>query len=47
MREGVSEFLGSVEDWIRLDYPTHSTHYDFGGGSLKKVTLSMGIGNDS
>lgn len=41
IREGKSEFFGSVEDWIRLDYPTHSIHYDFGDGALKKVTLSL------
>lgn len=39
--EGEAEFFGKKHDWIRLDYIGHAIHYDFGGGPLKKVTLSL------
>lgn len=39
--EGETEFFGTKHDWIRLNYPDHSVHFDFGGGPLKKVTLHL------
>jgi hypothetical protein len=38
--EGQTSFFGEEHDWIRFDYPDHKIHYDFGGGSLKKISLS-------
>jgi len=38
--EGETEIFGTKHDWIRLDYSSHSVHYDFGDGPLKKVTLN-------
>ena len=38
--EGSGEFLGVPHDWIRFDFPDFAIHYDFGGGSLKKVSLN-------
>ncbi len=39
--EGHTTFLGTESDWIRFDYPDHRIHYEFSGGQLKKVRLTL------
>jgi hypothetical protein len=38
--KGEAEFLGSRRRWVRLDYPSHSLHYEFQDGPLALVTVS-------
>lgn len=37
--EGNTDFMGEEKNWIRFDLSGHSIHYEFVGGSLKKITL--------
>lgn len=39
--EGQTTFLGKESDWIRFDYPDYRVHYDFGGGQLKDISLTI------
>lgn len=39
--EGKTTFLGIESDWIRFDYPDYRIHYEFCGGELKKVSLTI------
>ena len=38
---GTAEFLGETRDWIKLNLDGYSTHYEFRGGTLSLVTLSV------
>lgn len=38
--EGSAEFGGVNRDWIRLEYNTHSVHYEFRTAELGLITLS-------
>ena len=38
--EGRGDFLGVTRDWIRLNFTTHSIHYEYHAGSLTLVTVS-------
>lgn len=37
--EGVADFLGEGRDWIRLEYDTHSVHYEYTKERLRMITL--------
>jgi hypothetical protein len=38
--KGSADFLGVYRDWVRLEFATHSIHYEFRAGSLAMVTIS-------
>lgn len=38
--EGTADFVGEARTWIRLEWPSHSVHYEFREGALRLVTLS-------
>jgi hypothetical protein len=42
--KGRADFLGVVRDWVRLEFATHSIHYEFHGDSLALVTITPGCG---
>jgi hypothetical protein len=38
--QGRANFLGQDRDWIKLDYSSHSVHYEFRDRSLSLVTIT-------
>lgn len=36
---GKADFLGTLIDWVRLEYSEYSVHYGFVDGALDKMTL--------
>ncbi len=38
--EGQASLLGPISDWIKLEWSTHSVHYEFRGGELCLVTVA-------
>ncbi len=38
--KGKTTFLNVEREWVRLEYPRHSLHYEFSDGSLALVTIS-------
>ena len=40
LSKGEAVFLGVLRHWVRLDFPSHSAHYEFQEGVLTLVTLS-------
>ena len=39
-KRGGTEFLGVRREWVRLEYPGYSLHYEFAAGGLQLVTIS-------
>lgn len=39
--EGSATFLGTIRDWIKLKYKTHTVHYEFIGDRLNLVTVAL------
>ena len=37
---GRAELLGVERTWARLEWPTHTLHYEFVGGTLRLITLA-------
>lgn len=37
--QGVTNILGPKVQWLRVDFPDHSVHYEYGSRGLQKVTL--------
>ena len=33
--------FGEIPEWVKFQYGTHTKHYQFSGGSIDKVTLSV------
>ena len=39
-KKGGAEFPGVNREWVRLEYPGYSVHYEFAAGGLRLVTIS-------
>lgn len=37
--QGCTDFLGEQRDWIKLEYTSHSVHYEFVDAQLNMVTI--------
>lgn len=41
VKKGGADFLGISREWVRLEFASHSIHYEFRAGSLALVTISV------